>query len=299
MAPLSSHRPHHELVDVLQPAQTSLISVDCTDAAQPCTGRFSEFVFRGRADATVTATGIANTPPPSSISPPTRLDTATATSGVTIDLRTTTLQGTMTVNGQPPSVATTGAGATVGVRFSRPGFGEQVTHVTPCPMAASQANCPVAFTSTVYQATSLVTEASAVGLNELPSNPMARPTWPLGRVFPLDSPVTVGATPQTVSLDVKTARVRGTVTVNGVNGRLGSVNTPFPVVLQLTNRATGTVSTNGLTCAPTTPAPDCALSFDTVVARGVYEVAVLPRNLMGVPANPSARWIVGDPLELR
>lgn len=287
------------LTDTVQPMQRSSFSIDCSDALTPCTGAFTEPVFRGRALASVGGLNVATMPGVPASSPGLPLDATVPRPGVVLDVPTTSLQGTVTVNGMAPTISSQAAdgGVGFGVRLSRPESGEQLAFASPCPSPVPQASCPITFGAPAFQGTTLTAEASAQGFNELPFVLLGRPVWPLGRVFPAEGAITIGAAPVSVTLDVKTARLRGTVTVNGATPQ--RMGTASPALLQLTNRATGAVLTIGLSCAAMPAPPACALSFDTLVPRGVYEVALVPQTLTDVAGGPFIRWVIGDPVELR
>lgn len=287
------------LVDLVDPVQRSTITVDCSDPMTACTGSFSEPVFRGRAAASIAGTNVTNLPPAPAASPPEPVDATSGRSGLVLDVRTTTLRGNVTVNGLPPTIsAQATTGTLFAIRLVRPGGGAQSLVGAPCPSAVAQTSCPISFTTPVFQSATFTAEASARGFNELPFGATFQ-SWPLGRVFPLETPVSIGTSPAMVALDVKTVRLAGSVTVNGLTARRGGVPATAPASLQLTNRASGGTLSMALSCAATPAPPACSMTFDTVVPRGVYELAVVPQSLSGVSGGPSTRWVVADSIELR
>ncbi|MBK7860780.1 MAG: hypothetical protein IPJ65_19700 [Archangiaceae bacterium] len=232
-----------------------------------------------------------------------------AASGVALDLRTRPLSTSVTVNGQAPTVAALADGGTAApwaaLVLTTPAGEEMAVQALECPIRSIGAQCPLTFRAPVYDGVSYRAALTGNGFRELPLTTAQPFQWSLTRRLPVPAPITVPAPP---SLNVSTARLKGTVTLNGqtpmlsaADAGLGSSATVPVARLNLTRLDTGAATAVSLFCGAASAPGRCVLDFDTWVSPGVYRVGVEPLSsaVADTPVGARRRYQAYDAVELR
>ena len=273
------------LVDATQGYSFSLFAACAAAPGAACPLTFSGPVYPGTYRVTVGGTYLNEFPGASFLANPNLVVTASQPN-LALDVKTVTVGGTVTVNGQPPTAEYQSSQTGASIHFADDTQGYSFSAFAACT-AAPGAACPLTFTGPVYPGTYRVT-VSGTYLNEFP-----------GAAFIANPQLVVNANQPALALDVKTVTAGGTVTVNGQPPTAEYQSSQTGASIHFSDAAQG-YSFSAFAACTAAPGASCPLTFTGPVYPGNYRVSISGTYLNEFPgaafiANPQLAITTSQP----
>jgi len=236
----------------------------------PCPLAFTGPVYPGNYAVTVSGTYLSEFPGAAFVAVP-RLVVTQSQPALALDVKTVSVGGAVTVNGQPPTAAYQSSQTGASIAFVDAAQGYDFSAFAKCPVAAG-APCPLTFNGPVYPGNYRIS-ISGTYLNEFPA-----------AAFLANAQLAITQNQTGLAFDVKTVSIDGLVTVNGQPPTAAYQSSQTGASIHFSDAAQG-YSFSAFAKCPAPAGVACPLSFRGPVYPGTYKVSVSGTYLVEFPGS--------------